>query len=339
MPAVARMLLVAACLAAAGCSTRSEDRSDRFFALGTVVELRFHDLDDARAAAASATTRRVLDTAALRWSVTNPDAELAQLNQSLATMGRATPSPGLAAELGRALELAERSGGRFDPAIGGLVRLWGFQADERPPGPPPDAGRIRALLGTVPFHQRVRQDGDSMTADPTVQFDLGGFAKGLAAAEVATAFRDLGVRDAIINLGGDLVVLGGHGDRPWRIAIRAPRSVSALAALEAEDGEAVFTSGDYERGFEHRGIRYHHILDPATGYPSRGLSSVTVVHRQADLADAAATALMVAGPDDWRATATALGVGLVLVVKTDGTIAMTDAMARRITLEVDHAGG
>jgi len=327
---------LAACIAVASCSPAPSEVKDRFFALGTVVELTLYDVDPRLAAAAGALARERLDLAMQRWSPTMDGGELAELNQALRERGQASLTPMLAAEVARSLALSESSGGRFDPAIGGLVALWGFQDESRADGPPPSEAEIAALLAHSPFHRQLTMQPGGISATAPVQLDLGGFAKGLAAADLADALRALGVCDGIVNLGGDLVALGRHGDRPWRVAIRDPRAVAAIAALDVSDGEAVFTSGDYERGFEYRGRWYHHILDPATGYPSTGLRSVTVVHTEADLADAAATALMVAGPQHWREVAAAMGVALVMVVDDQGGIGMTDAMTDRIEL-INHA--
>ena len=105
-------------------------------------------------------------------------------------------------------------------------------------------------------------DGHVRTHAPGLRFDLGGFAKGLAAAEAVARVRALGVRAGIVNLGGDLCAWGRPGERPWRIAIRHPRDSSPMAELELEAAVCAFTSGDYERYFEHEGERFHHILDP-----------------------------------------------------------------------------
>jgi FAD:protein FMN transferase len=141
--------------------------------------------------------------------------------------------------------------------------------------------------------------------------------------------RAHGIEHAIVNAGGDLRAIGRRGERPWRIGIRAPRDSRVLAAIEVRDDEAVFTSGDYERYFEYQGRRYHHILDPRSGYPTEGITSVTILHANAGLADAAATALLVAGPADWPAMAAALGVRSVMVVLADGAIELTELMEPR----------
>jgi thiamine biosynthesis lipoprotein len=147
--------------------------------------------------------------------------------------------------------------------------------------------------------------------------------------------RSRGIGNAIVNAGGDLRAIGRHGNRPWRIGVRDPRGEGVLAAIDTEGDESVFTSGDYERYFVYQGRRYHHIIDPRDGYPTQGVTSVTVIHREAALADAAATALFVAGPGDWPRVAALLGVEQVMLVETSGTIQMTPEMEARTWLMPD----
>src|SRR5690606_26515858 len=116
-----------------------------------------------------------------------------------------------------------------------------------------------------------------------------------------------GIGDAIVNAGGDLRVLGRRKGRPWRIGIQDPRADTVLGVIELEDGDAAFTSGDYERFIDDADGRAHHILDPRTGRPAADTRAITVIARRGVHADAAATALLVAG-DQWPATAEALGI-------------------------------
>ena len=137
----------------------------------------------------------------------------------------------------------------------------------------------------------------------------------------------------MINAGGDLVTLGHAPDEhPWRVAIRHPQRNGQIAWLEVYGSEAVFTSGNYERYREHNGIRYPHIIDPRTGGAVQEIASATVVHRDAALADAAATALVVAGSKHWRDVAERLGVDQAMVVDAQGRIDQTSAMAERLRL-------
>jgi thiamine biosynthesis lipoprotein len=140
-----------------------------------------------------------------------------------------------------------------------------------------------------------------------------------------------------VNAGGDLRVLGARGDLRWRIGIQAPRAAGLLGIVELTPGEAAFTSGDYERYYEYEGGRMHHILDPSTGYPVSHTQAVTVIAADGATADAAATALLVAGPDSWRGMAAKLGIAMVLRVDASGRIEATPQMRER--LQTDGAAG
>ena len=147
-----------------------------------------------------------------------------------------------------------------------------------------------------------------------MKIGLGGIAKGYALDRAAELLRAHGVRDFLI-LGGGQVMAGGHKDgKPWRVGIRDPRGEPEdyFATLDVTDA-STSTSGDYERYFVLDGVRYHHILDPRTGMPSKGLRSVTTVSPDATLADALSTAIMVLGAERGLALAESLGVGAVLV--------------------------
>lgn len=323
--ALALLISLPAVLAA--CSSSDRPQLDRFFALGTVVELT---IMGEQASSAGAALRQVLDEADARWSVLDPGAELAELNAALRAGRSAAVSTALRADLLRARELAAASDGLFDPTLGELIATWGFQDGAALREAPPAADALSAWLERPASWRMLQLDGDEVSASDPLSLDLGGLAKGLAAEAAARRLAELGVSDAIINLGGDLVVLGDAGGRPWRIAVRDPRDGGVLLGLEVADGDAVFTSGDYERWFEHQGRRYHHLLDPRTARPAQGLRSVTVVHRDAALADAAATALFVAGPQAWRSLADQLGVDSVAVLTAAGELELTEAMRWRV---------
>jgi thiamine biosynthesis lipoprotein len=138
-----------------------------------------------------------------------------------------------------------------------------------------------------------------------------------------------GIQNAIVNAGGNLRALGNNNSRPWRVAIRDPRAVRALAWLELQD-ESVSTSGDYERFFLVGGKRVHHLLDPNTGHPADHTIAVTVIASDATLADAASTALFIAGPNQWRDVARSLGIDLVLRVDASGQVQVTAKLQARL---------
>ncbi len=195
--------------------------------------------------------------------------------------------------LAYSLRWAELSGGRFDPCMGRATDLWDVLGRSEPPGGAEfvrfaGAGLWKSLdvegMGGTPRARLFSRDA---------AVDLGGIAKGFAVDAAADALRRHGVVDGLVNVGGDLVALGVDvtGD-PWLVGVRAPDDPDGLAATLSVSDEAVATSGDYVRFFEHGGRRFHHLLDPATGAPrATRMRSLTVAAGRCADADAAATAL------------------------------------------------
>jgi len=256
------------------------------------------------------------------------DGELARLNRALAERREATVSPEMAALLTTAKGFHAASGGAFDPGIGALVERYGFHdANAVPHEPTPD--EIDAWLREGASIAAVDIDGVTVSARTPVLLDLGGIAKGAAVDRIVELLRRHGITSALVNAGGDLRVLGSRNDRSWRIGIQDPRADGVLGVVELADGEAAFTSGDYERYVDRGAERLHHILDPRTGRPADETRAVTVIARGGVAADAAATALFVAG-DDWAEVADALDIDAVLRVDSSGRIEATEAMRRRL---------
>jgi thiamine biosynthesis lipoprotein len=303
-----------------------------FTAFASPVSLQLADADPAAAATALAEIQAFLDRAGRDWYAFG-DGELARANASLAAGGTATLSPELAAVVARALQLADASGGRFDPGVGALVTLWGFDRDDRLAAtlaPPSEAALAGALRGSGRAGD-VTLDGRTLRATRPVRLDLGGIAKGTAVTRIGDLLARAGIGNALIDLGGSsLLALGRRGDRDWRVGLRHPRADRVFASLRLAGGESLATSGDYERFFRAGGKRYGHVLDPRTGRPAEGAVSTTVIARDAELADAAATALLVGGPDEFAALAARLGVGDALLVTADGRLLTTPGMADRL---------
>jgi thiamine biosynthesis lipoprotein len=268
-----------------------------------------------------------------RWNAWKPG-DLSALNAALRAGRPHRTTPAIAALVHGATPLEAASLGCFNPAIGGLVGTWGFHADELlHGGRAPDAAERARWMRTPPSLAQLEWHGlDVRSRNPSLQLDFGAYAKGVA---IDWAFERLrrrhGVRDALLNLGGNLGAMGRIDGRAWRVGIRDPHRPGLAATLATEGREAVVTSGGYERWRRlDDGQRATHILDPSLGEPATGLASVTVVHPSAALADAAATALLVAGPDRWRAIAARMGVDQVLVIDRDGRREHTPRLGARL---------
>ncbi|MDP6979666.1 MAG: FAD:protein FMN transferase [Myxococcota bacterium] len=201
----------------------------------------------------------------------------------------------LAAIVARAIEVSRITEGAFDVTYAGVGRLWDFKA--KPPRIP-DRKQIEAGLRLVGSSRlEVDPERHAVALPRGMRVGLGGIAKGYGVDRAMQVLLDLGIEHAIVNAGGDLKALGRNGDAPWEIAVKHPRDPEHVIAVLRVSNTAMVTSGDYERFFEHEGRRYHHILDPRTGYPSEGAMSATVIAPHAELADALATALCVMGPE------------------------------------------
>lgn len=231
----------------------------------------------------------------------------------------------LASFISQALGYCARSEGRFDITMGSVCRLWDFHE-----GRLPQADELACALHHVDWHGVHVEGNEVWLDDPDAWIDLGGIAKGYIADSLGDLLRAHGVDSAIVDLGGNILTLGSKaGDRPWRIGIRSPRpSVEdprPFAVVEVRN-KSVVTSGVYERAFEKDGVVYHHVLDPASGYPvETDLVSATVVSERSVDGDGYSTTLLSLGSA--RALAFAQGLPAVeavfltregAVLKTDG---------------------
>ncbi|BCO32686.1 FAD:protein FMN transferase [Thiohalobacter sp. COW1] len=325
-------VLLAAMLLAACQPAESPLLERRFIALGTIIDITLYGAEAEQADPVLAAIERDFHRLHHDWHAWE-DSRLTALNTAL-QRGEQTPvPPDLMTVLEQARALNRSSDGLFEPAIGGLMALWGFHSNDLPDRVP-DAAAIEAWLAGRPHMAELKlQNGRASSDNPRLQLDLGAFAKGVAVDRAIGRLRAAGIDNAIVNAGGDLRAIGAR-ERPWRIGIRHPRAPGVLASIATRDDESIFTSGDYERYFEVEGRRYHHIIDPRSGYPAYGTASLTVIHTEAATADAAATALFVAG-DAWPQVAADMGIDRVMRVRPDGTVELTHAMAGRIRFETE----
>ena len=318
----------------AGCSDAPAPQSHnaQIFVFGTLVDITLWDVEEGLHEQAIAAISRDFQTMHHEWHPWNPG-PLVSLNQALARGESAEVPESLLPLIVGSQQLYRLSDGLFNPAMGDLLKLWGFQSSARPQGPPPAAELIGQWLQSAPGMDDLTLQGNRLSSrNPAVQLDFGAYAKGYAVDVAIGRLRELGIENAIVNSGGDLIAIGSKDGEPWRIGIQHPQGEykTLFAWLEVADGEAVFTSGNYERYREDQGVRYSHILDPRTGRPVDGVTSVTVIHDNGAIADAAATALVVAGPTEWERIASQMGIEYVMLVDDAGTVYMTGKMQQRI---------
>ena len=226
-----------------------------------------------------------------------PDSDVSRVNRNAGVRPVAV-SPEVRDVLTTARQLSELTGGKFDVTFGALSGLWKFDHDQD--GAIPDMREVRRRLPLIDY-RAVHIDAAAGTVflkRQGMSVHLGGLGKGDAVDRGADMLRRHGLRDFMIQHGGDIYVAGRKDGQPWRLGIQDPRGPAhrVFAELDLSDG-TFSTSGDYERAFVRDGKRYHHILDPATGAPARAARSVTIVANRAVLADGLSTGAFILGPD------------------------------------------
>ena len=225
------------------------------------------------------------------FSVGNADSDVTKLNEN----GSGEVSEETAFIMNRAMQVSEKTNGAFDITVYPLMELWGFTTKNYRV---PESSEIAEALKGVSY-TNVSVNGQQVALTGGSSIDLGGIAKGYTSSRVIQIMKDCGIEHAIVNLGGNVQVLGTKTDgSDWRVAIQNPASENSYLGILSTADKAVITSGGYERYFEQDGQVYHHIIDTQTGYPSDSdLTSVTIVHSDGTTADALSTALFAMGLD------------------------------------------
>lgn len=318
MKKAALMILTFVCLFAATCQAAEKSTAD-IFALDTHISMTVYG--DTAAGLFDAAELVVKDRENL-WSVTLAESEISRINR--ADEHGADVSEETAQLVAYALQMAESTGGAFDPTIYPLVRAWGFTTDNYRV---PSADEIENLLKLVDY-RAVSVTGEHVDLAEGMQLDPGGIAKGYIGDELTELLKERGVRSAMINLGGNVHVIGSKPDgSAWKIGIKSPTDDGMLGVLSLRD-QCAITSGAYERYFvSEDGEKYGHIMDPDTGYPvDNGVLSVTVIGNEGGRCDALSTAMFVMGADEaceyWKDNE---GYEMILL-KNNGVLYITEGI-------------
>ncbi len=317
---------------------------EQAYVFGTIVEVSIYGEEEAKARQGAAAVMGEFQRLHDMLHAWQPSA-LSSVNDAIARGKTRAASPELVALLRDAAQFSIQSGGTFNPAIGGLIKIWGFQSDTFQPLLP-DEKKVAALLKANPqmtdlyYHPPVAGSSEKQVGskNPAVMVDLGGYAKGYALDRAVALLQDQGISNALINIGGNVIALGTHGKRPWHIGIQHPRKPGAIATLELHDSEAVGTSGDYQRYFELGGKRYCHLLDPRTGQPVQGVQAVTLLargERAGLLSDVTSKPIFIAGVAGWRAAVRSMHQTDALLIDAEGKAHLTESMQKRLKFSDD----
>lgn len=312
-----------------GCKNQYKNKTETALVLGTVCTL--NAFEDASPALYKEAVSRLFALDAV-FNANDPASEISCVNATAAQKAVGV-SEDFARVLEKALFFAKETNGAFDPSIGPLVQLWNIQSEQARVPLHKDIEDARALVDwrKVSFNPNEKtvffeQNGMAL--------DLGGIAKGYAADELAALFEAKKVKRAIIDLGGNIYVFGAKKDgSPWRVGIKDPTEPEGLPALVLETSgmTTVVTSGVYERYFIQDDIRYHHILDPKTGYPAqRDYESVTIVTASSLEADALSTAVFLLGAN-FVAQKTALGNARVIFISQKSGVTASASLQEQLS--------
>ncbi len=303
------------------CSAETSLPSRTDFSLDTVVSITLYDVGEADAEDALSAAFDEIERLESLLSVTREDSDIWRIN--VADGHPVTVAKETAEMLVLALQYAKLSDGALDVTIRSASRLWDFSAQAVP-----DTAELQQAAALVDY-QNLSVDGQTVTLTQGA-IDLGGIAKGYIADRVATVLKEQGVRSALIDLGGNIVAVGDKLGEPFRIGIKNPLETDSLCAVVEKSNMSVVTSGIYERGFNQGGVRYHHLLDPATGMPVQNtLASVTIVCEKSADADALSTACFVMGEERGIALIESLPDVEALFVRRDGSMIATSHMNYR----------
>ena len=300
--------------------------------MGSELKLTAWTSDEAAAQAAFDDVFKAFDRLDSLMSVWRSGSDIVRLNAAAGDH----PVP-VSAETFEALriaqEVSEWTGGTFDVTFGALTDVWKFDQDQDGTVPTPD--QIRARLPLVDYRKLALNEaaGTAFLERKGMHAHLGGIGKGYAVDRAVKIFRERGVRDFMIQAGGDLYVGGKRGDRPWKLGIADPRAPDGPSFGTIELSDSTFsTSGDYERFFMKDGVRYHHILDLRTGQPARGCRSVTLVSSRAVIADALAKGVFILGAKEGMALIERLPDVEGVIVTDKNEVLVSSGLKDRLTI-------
>ena len=327
-----RFLIAVFALLLASCS-RTPLQEQQAYVFGTRVEVIVVSAEAEQGRQAIAAVLREFDRLHRAYHAWQPS-ELMTLNLAISEGRPQQVSPELAAFVAEAKQFSQQGVPLSPPAIGRLTKPWASRADDSRAEVPPPAD-IAAWLAKKPSIANITIAGNTITSsNRNVALDFGGYLKGVALDRAADILRTQGIHNALINIGGNVMALGSKEGRKWRVGIQHPRQPGPLATVELDDGEAIGTSGDYQRFFEVDGKRYAHLLDPRSGFPAEHTQAVTILippgAKAGTLSDAASKPIFIAGPEAWQDMARKLGIGLVLRVDRDNRLFVTEALRKRL---------
>ena len=334
MKRVISFFLIPIFLLLTGCG--ASQAQEQFFTMDTVMSITVYGKGAEQAASAA---RQEVESLNDLLSRTDPNSLISQLNAHAGDGTAVEMDQDILELLSFAKSVSQLLPGCFDITIAPVMDAWGFTGEDRHV---PDDDTLADVMALVDSEKLLVDEaaGTTRLEDAGMAVDLGAIAKGYAASRAEAVLREAGVSSALLDLGRNITVIGPKTDgTAWRVGVADPDDDSQYLCVLSLEDVTLSTSGGYERWFEENGVRYHHIIDPKTGYPANsGLKSVTVVSKNHLLADALSTTLFVAGEEDaldfWRSRD---DFELVLCTE-DGRIIVTEGLESGLEFTGEELG-
>jgi thiamine biosynthesis lipoprotein len=275
------------------------------------------------------------------------ECELNRLNEALANGDAFEASDELVELIRISTKLSNKSKGLFNPAVGELTALWEYHCTSEPcpESPYPDEvmelvkKKNMSVLKHKPRMSDININGNAISSkNRYLKLEFGDVIRGFAMDKVIEHLKDMDIENAMIDIGPSVRIIGKKGEHPWWVGLYDASGKHIIGTIGLSDDNAVVTAPSLTKSFSDKGTIYRHVVHPDTGLPVKDISSVTVVHKSAAVADVTATALMIAGLDNWKSVAKTMNVSAILLFTNDGTIYLSPAMAHMINwkTEIPH---
>ncbi|MGB5457018.1 MAG: FAD:protein FMN transferase [Gammaproteobacteria bacterium] len=348
-----KRILFAVCITTAfiaaytACAPQSEIHSRKLEILGTNAEVTISKVPKQKALDAITDAEADLQAFDNIGYTFEEECELNHLNEALANGDVFRASDELVELIRISQKLSNISEGLFNPAAGELTALWEYHCTSEPcpESPYPDEvmklveKKDMSVLKHNPRMSDININGNNISSSNRyVKLEFGDVIRGFAMDKVIEHLKELDIENAMIDIGPSVRVIGKKGKHPWWVGLYDASGKHIIGTIELSDDNAVVTASSLTKSASDKGTIYRHVVYPDTGLPVKDISSVTVVHESAAVANVAATALMIAGLDNWKSVASNMNVTAILLFTNDGTIYLSPAMSHMINwrTEISH---
>ncbi len=314
------------------CSRPPQAFQETISVFGTLVKLTIYAQQPEQASRAFAAVNARFQHIHHEWHAWEKGGLVSKINQAISQGESIEVSEEVAQFIQRNQQLCQQTNGLFDPGIGKLIKLWGFQQNSYELNRAPSTESLAEVLAYKASILDLYWQGNRLSSsNDKVALDFGASGKAYALNAATQTLTKEGIHQATIMIGGDIQVLGEKPDGPWRIGIKDPLNPNqAKARLNLHSGEVACSSGTYERFYTDQGKKISHIIHPHSGQPVTHLLHSTAIHRDALIAEVCALVQLIAGKENWQQPAHNLGVEYSYLIDNEGKVMISTPLTHRI---------